>query len=55
MGRGTQIDKISKEVVTLSKHETKNVKKQHHRFLRKFAKDINNPNPQFNRYNGYIG
>jgi len=55
MARGEQIDKISKQYVLLSRKEIKFEKKQHKRFLRRQAKKIYNPNPQSNRYRGWIG
>ena len=55
MPRGEQIDKVSKKYVKLSSKEKKAAKREHNKFLRKQAKDIENPNPQTNRYRGFIG
>lgn len=55
MDRGEQIDKLSKKYVKLSTKEIKFAKKVHKRYLRRISKDIDKPNPQSNRYSGWIG
>lgn len=50
-----QIDKVSKLLCNLSQTEKKEAKKQHAKKMRRLSKNINNPNPQYNRYNGFIG
>ena len=55
MTKGEQIDKISKKYVKLTASCKKYVKRIHKRYLRRFSKNINNPNPQHNRYDGFIG
>ena len=55
MKLGEQIDKISKKYCKLTASQLRHVKKVHARTLRRIAKDINKPNPQYNRYSGFIG
>ena len=55
MKKNEQIDKISKKLVKLKARNKRFVKLMHKRYLRRFSKNINNPNPQHNRYCGYIG
>ena len=55
MGKNEQIDKLSKKYVKLSAKEIAYAKRVHKRHLRRIAKDIDKPNPQHNRYSGWIG
>ncbi len=55
MGKNEQIDRLSKMYVKLSKIEIKFAKRTHKRHMRRIRKDINQPNPQHNRYSGWIG
>jgi hypothetical protein len=55
MGKNEQIDKLSKKYVKLSPSEIAFAKRAHRRYLRRIAKDINRPNPQHNRYSGWVG
>ena len=55
MDRGEQIDKLSKKYVKLSSREIKDAKRMHKRCLRRISKNIDAPNPQYNRYSGWIG
>lgn len=55
MARGEQIDKLSKKLVVLNNLCKKFAKKQHNRFLRRIRKNINEPNPNHNKYRGFIG
>jgi len=50
-----QIDKVSKNFCKLTQKGKIFNKKIHKKYLRKIAKDIENPNPQSNRYSGFIG
>lgn len=55
MGRSNQqIDKFSKKYFNITINQKKFVKKEHRRWLRRLSKDIEKPNPQINRYYGYI-
>ena len=54
MAQGEQIDKVSKNFCKLTPGEKKFVKKEQKRFLRRKRKDIDGPDPQSNRYKGYI-
>jgi hypothetical protein len=54
MAKDEQIDKISKKLFILSASEKKFAKREHRRLIRRKAKDIDNPNPQHNRYSGWI-
>lgn len=55
MGKNEQIDSISKLFVKLSAREIKFAKREHKRAMRRQRKDIDKPNPQHNRYSGWIG
>lgn len=55
MGKNEQIDRDSKMNVVLSAKEISYAKRLHKRHLRRIAKNIDNPNPQPNRYSGWIG
>lgn len=50
-----QIEKDSKRWIRITPNEVKFAKKMHRRSLRRFAKNIDNPHPQPNRYSGWIG
>lgn len=55
MAKNEQIDRISKLFVKLSPRSLKFAKREHKRKMRRQRKDINKPNPQHNRYDGWIG
>jgi hypothetical protein len=55
MGNDNQIDIVSKLLCNLKASEKKYAKREHKRRMRRISKNINNPNPQYNRYCGYIG
>jgi len=55
MSNNEQIDRISKLYVRLSARSKAYAKKMHRRHLRRLAKDTDKPNPQPNRYSGWIG
>ena len=55
MSNNEQIDRISKLFTKLSQKEKKFAKRQHKRVKRRQRKNINEPNPQHNRYDGWIG
>lgn len=50
-----QIDKVSKTYCNLSQAEKKYAKRLHKRKMRRIRKNVNKPNPQHNRYCGWIG
>ena len=55
VGKNEQIDRISKLFVKLSAREIKFAKREHKRAMRRQRKNIDKPNPQHNRYSGWIG
>ncbi len=55
MDKGEQVDKMSKRLVKLSRKEIAFAKRQHKRYIRRKAKDIDAFHPLTNRYSGYIG
>lgn len=55
MDKGEQIDKLSKKCCNIKQKYKKLQKRIHKRYLRKLAKDVDKPNPQSNRYSGFIG
>lgn len=54
-GNNEQIDKLSKKCCKLSAREKRWMKRLHRRAKRRQGKNSNNPNPQHNRYAGWIG
>jgi len=53
-GRGEQIERGLKHYFKIHRRSKLFAKRVHKRYLRKIAKDINNANPQHNRYGTYI-
>ena len=54
MALGKKISKLGKRYVILSTREIAFEKRLHKRHLRRIRKDINKPNPQNNRYSGWL-
>jgi len=50
-----QLDKVSLQYVIITKAQRKYIKKQRSRKLRRASKNINNPNPLYNRYQKWAG
>ncbi len=55
MGKNEQLDKVSLTFVRITPAQKKYAKKLHKRLMRRIRKNINKPNPQHNRYTGWIG
>lgn len=52
--KGRQLDKLSIKHFILHKSDRKTAKKEHTRKVRREAKKIDNPDPKWNRYGGWI-
>ena len=52
--KGRQLDKLSIENCILKKGDRKTAKKEHTRKVRRAAKRIDNDDPMWNRYGGWI-
>ena len=51
---GKQLDKKSLENCIITEAQKKETKRQHRRKKRREAKNVENENPQYNKYDGWV-